>query len=126
MPVRAIRRMQHRRNRLSAFRPAARSRGRRRGWPPKALDVLRPLVTPEDTPHALARCLLNLVGADADSDLLPMDETFGPANNVGTARIIVRTDGYVVGMGGNEGSSRGNEGSSRGNARCGCCSAAAG
>ena len=52
---------------------------------------------------------MNLVGTGADSDLLPVDEAPGPANDVGTARIIVRTDGYVVGMGGNEGSSRGND-----------------
>ena len=66
------------------------------------LTFFAPLHTPEETPHALARCVLNLVGTGADFDLLPVDESPGPAKDVGTARVIVRTDGYVV-----EGSSGG-------------------
>ena len=44
-----------------------------------------------------------------------MDEAPGPADDIGAVRIIVRTNGFVVGIRGNEGSLRRNEGSPWGN-----------
>ncbi|MGH9896994.1 MAG: hypothetical protein ACREA0_34350, partial [bacterium] len=74
-----------------------------------------PLLAPErrlgrlpDTPRSSLR-------VHAELDLLPMDETHGPADDVYAARTIAGTGGYVVGTLGNEVLVRRNNVPTRGN-----------